>query len=441
MNLQNFAVHRLVAPTPVDISPERRSTYSLATAGNAGGRSSQRSQTADLFRTTPVNRSWGFGRGTPLDRPFIDQFIKTHRGDIRGQILEIKAAEYAGKYARPDSRIDILDIDPANVAANIIDDLQSAAKIENDSYDCVVLTQVLQLIPDVERAITTAARILRPSGVLLMTVPGITQTVATTDGEFLRSFFKPGLKRLLTAHFDSRKLLLQSHGNAGLAASFLMGITVEDAPPDLFSFDDPEYPIVLTARAVKPFSMPAELAWAPAVEHPEVSIIIPMFNVAGTIKETLFSVSRQSYGSFEILVVDDGSTDLSRNIVEDFARQSRGRITVLEHASNANCGLALSRNLAMEAARGEFLVFLDADDTIHPEKLAHDVHILRSRPEVAAVVGRALWWWDGAGEQDAYLDMTSRPCGPRHRSAGIFQCYLRDRGWRRGAVRSQLDGS
>jgi glycosyltransferase involved in cell wall biosynthesis len=63
----------------------------------------------------------------------------------------------------------------------------------------------------------------------------------------------------------------------------------------------------------------------------------------------------------------------------------------------------------MERARGEFIVFLDSDDTIHPEKLAHDLEILDADPNAAAVVGRALWWWAGAGERDAYLDIVLEP--------------------------------
>ena len=86
-----------------------------------------------------------------------------------------------------------------------------------------------------------------------------------------------------------------------------------------------------------------------------------------------------------------------------------GRVKVLAHSDGGNHGLAMTRNVGMAEARGEFIVFLDADDTIHPEKLAHDVAILDAEPEAAAVVGRALWWWDGAGERDAFLDAIVEP--------------------------------
>jgi peptidoglycan/xylan/chitin deacetylase (PgdA/CDA1 family)/SAM-dependent methyltransferase len=403
-NVRSYA-SRAAAASALDITPERRAIYSPRAAGAAAN---PPVSTAGLFRSTPVNRLWGFGQGVPLDRPFIRRFIETHRGDVRGRILEIKESEYSREYARPESRTDILDIDPENPRADIIDDLQTGATIPDETYDCVVLTQVLQLIPDPAKAIATVSRILRPGGVLLLTAPGITQTAATTEGEFFWSFFKPGLKQLLAGHFDDRKLLLAAHGNAGLAASFLMGMTAKDVPPELFADNDPEYPIVLTARAAKPLAVPPRLSW-PNGGQKRVSVIIPMFNAAGTIRETLFSVSRQSCHDYEVVVVDDGSTDGSRDIVEEIARGSGGRITVIEHAGGANRGLALSRDHGIRHASGEFVVFLDADDTIHPEKLAHDLEILTAHPQAAAVVGRALWWWDGAGEQEAHLDTIMEP--------------------------------
>ncbi|MCW2274669.1 glycosyltransferase [Rhodoblastus acidophilus] len=390
------------APLAVEISPERRSLFSPLPAHEFRSLS-ENDKTP--FRTAPIGRWWGAERGRPLDRPFIEQFIRTHAGDIRGRVLEIQAPLYSGAWARPSANIDILDIDPENKLATVVDDLQSCASIADETYDCIVLTQVIQQVPDVVSTIKSLARILRPGGVLLVTASAITQAIQISGLDFHHSFFRSGLKRLLSPYFDCPRLLTTSHGNLAIATSFLMGLAVEDVPPDLFSVDDSEYPIVVTARAMKPLPVPDEITWSDAPEAPRVSVIIPMHNAERTIKETLFSVARQSFDSFEILVVDDGSTDGSRRIAEELASRSKGRITVLQHPGGVNRGLSLTRNVAMARARGEFLVFLDSDDTIHPEKLAHDVAILDANPDVAAVVGRAIWWWDGEGEQDAYIDV------------------------------------
>lgn len=424
-NINAYATRRMGGPSPLELTASRRQIYLRP---QSSGKKSAQLSSADFFRTTPVNRLWGQEQGKALDRPFIEKFMATHAGDVYGRILEIKSPEYAQKYARPDGEIDILDIDSENRDATIIDDLQEASKIADESYDCIILTQVLQFIPNVERAVATVARILRPGGVLLLSAPGITQTVDSRDGAFLWSFFGPGLKLLLSRQFDAKKLVLEAHGNAGLAASFLMGLPVEAVPSDLFAVHDPEYPIVLTARAVKPLPVPEELSWMPACETPEVSIIIPMFNAAGTIKETLFSVTRQRHDSWEVIIVDDGSSDNSRAVVERIAEASRGRVTIIEHAGNENRGLALSRDLGMARARGEFLVFLDADDTIHPDKLRHDVDILRRHSRAAAVVGRTLWWWDGAGERDADIDMIFEPVDRLVEPPVFFEITFRESG-------------
>ena len=364
---------------------------------------------ASLFRVTPINRDWGWLKGTPLDRPFIADFVKTHAGDIRGRVLEVKEPEYASLYASPGSQVDILDLDPNNKQANIIDDLQYCSKIPDNTYDCIVLTQVLQLVPDIDKALSTVARILRPGGVLLITVCGITQSGHGEEGAFHWAFFPAGLRHALARYFDPRKLVVTSHGNAGLAASFLMGLTAQQVPPDVRAVNDPEYAIVVAGRAVKAAPVPTQLVWPKAAERPDISVIIPMYNAAATIVEALHSVTLQTHGSYEILIVDDGSTDGSGAIVTEIAHASGGVVTVLEHPGHANRGLSETRNLAMRHARGAFLVFLDADDTIHPEKFAHDLAILHAHPQAAAVVGRALWWWDGDDVQNATLDPIFAP--------------------------------
>jgi peptidoglycan/xylan/chitin deacetylase (PgdA/CDA1 family) len=423
-NYRDFFLHTLRPPaqhateSPVSLRQPSPDDSRLVPQTFRGG---------DLFRSSPINRDWGFYRGTALDRPFIDEFVRTHQGDLFGRAIEIKEPEYFNKFARPGAKIDILDIDPENSSADIIDDLQTAAKIADNTYDCVILTQVLQLIPDYQAALATVARILRPGGVLLVTVCGITQGVLTVEGAFHWSFFQPGLKRALSPHFDTRKTVLHSHGNVGLAASFLMGLTTDDVPSDLWSVKDPEYPIVVTARAVKPYTVPAEIAWLPAVSKPRITVIIPLFNAEATIKETLDSVSRQTLQDYEIIVVDDGSTDASRKVVDELAGKSSGRITVLEHAGNVNRGLSLSRNLALAHATGEMIVFLDSDDTIHPSKFEHDVSILEAHPEAAAVVGRTLWWWDGEENEEARMDEVLRPADRVVHPPEFFEAYYQTR--------------
>ena len=100
---------------------------------------------------------------------------------------------------------------------------------------------------------------------------------------------------------------------------------------------------------------------------PRISVIMPVFNAAGFLKETIASVQAQSLDDWELLAVEDGSTDDSAAILAQLAAADP-RIQVLTTGGNRGAGAA--RNLAMTMARGRYLAFLDADDLWHPDKLA-----------------------------------------------------------------------
>ena len=108
-----------------------------------------------------------------------------------------------------------------------------------------------------------------------------------------------------------------------------------------------------------------------------VSVIIPAYNQADFLGAAIQSVLAQTYPNFEIVVVDDASTDLSIEVVKQF---DDPRIKLLMHEENR--GLPASRNTGMRASLGEFIAFLDADDIFHPEKLESHVAFLDNNPDV-----------------------------------------------------------
>lgn len=109
---------------------------------------------------------------------------------------------------------------------------------------------------------------------------------------------------------------------------------------------------------------------------PLVSVVIPAYNAARYLTGSIPSVLAQTWADFELIVVNDGSTDATEACVESF-RDDRIRLV-----SQANRGLAGARNGGIRAARGEFIAFLDADDLWHPEKLARHVAHLQLQPSV-----------------------------------------------------------
>jgi hypothetical protein len=104
----------------------------------------------DLRRQIPVSRDFGFDRGLPIDRYYIESFLEKYAADIRGRVLEIGANTFTTRFGRDHvTQSDVLHVNNNNPVATIVGDLASADHIPSDLFDCVILTQTLQLIYDV----------------------------------------------------------------------------------------------------------------------------------------------------------------------------------------------------------------------------------------------------------------------------------------------------
>jgi glycosyltransferase involved in cell wall biosynthesis len=125
---------------------------------------------------------------------------------------------------------------------------------------------------------------------------------------------------------------------------------------------------------------------------PLVSVVMPFLDGIRFLPEAIDSVVTQTYPEWELLLVDDGSTDGSSALARDFARGRPDRIRYFEHAGHANRGKSTSRNLGIAQARGELLAFLDADDVFLPDKLSRQVGLLRDHPDVVMVYGSTEYW-------------------------------------------------
>ena len=126
-------------------------------------------------------------------------------------------------------------------------------------------------------------------------------------------------------------------------------------------------------------------------DAPTVSVILPFFNETRFLDGAVETVRDQTISDWELLLVDDGSTDGSSEIAEGHARTDPERVTVVMHPGKANHGLPASRNLGLAHARGTFVAFVDADDRWAPEKLARQIAILETSPDVVMTCG-AIWY-------------------------------------------------
>ena len=212
-----------------------------------------------LRRLDPVSREYGFDRGTPVDRYYIDRFLAKWGGtdgDIRGRVIEIGDDRYTRKFAGDDplrvQQVDILDVDAGNPRATVVADLASPLDMP-DGFDCVICTQTLLLIYDVRAAVESLHRLLVPGGVALVTVPGISRicrSEAERFGDQWR-FTTQSLARLLGETFGSENVGVEAYGNVLSATAFLYGLAAEELRPEELDHRDPDYEVVVAARAIR----------------------------------------------------------------------------------------------------------------------------------------------------------------------------------------------
>jgi len=209
-----------------------------------------------LRRVLPISREFGYFRGLPIDRYYIEGFIVANAPDIMGRVLEIGDDIYTQRFG--DDRVtksDVLDLMEGNEKATIVGDLASADHILSDSFDCIILVQTLQYIFDLRAALKTLFRILKPGGVALVTVPGISKT-SPYHGEgwpyyWHWSFSSISVQRLFEEIFLAKNVRVYSYGNVLTAMAFLQGLATEELRQKEMDHYDPAYPVTITIRAVK----------------------------------------------------------------------------------------------------------------------------------------------------------------------------------------------
>ncbi|HEX2045481.1 MAG TPA: methyltransferase domain-containing protein [Gaiellaceae bacterium] len=207
----------------------------------------------NLRRLRPFSDRYGFDRGLPVDRFYIEGFLARHSGDVRGRVLEVKDAAYTRRFGGDAvTASEVLDIDPANVEATLVADLCEPDSLPAGAFDCFLLTQTLQLLPDVERGLGNAWRGLSPGGVLLLTVP----TVARVDRhlseiDFWR-FTPRGLREALDRSCPGAEAVVEGFGNLVAAIAFLAGLAARELRAEELAHADPYFPVLAAARVRKP---------------------------------------------------------------------------------------------------------------------------------------------------------------------------------------------
>jgi glycosyltransferase involved in cell wall biosynthesis len=147
---------------------------------------------------------------------------------------------------------------------------------------------------------------------------------------------------------------------------------------------------------------------------PAISIVVPFWNVRPFLGDAVESVLAQTFRGWELLLVDDGSSDGSTDLARRYVDRNPDQIWQLQHETHGHRGRAVSRNLGVRHARGRYVAFLDADDTWFPAKLERQLAILEAEPDAAMVCGPVLMWhsWSGKPEDRDRDRIAELPVGP-----------------------------
>lgn len=207
-----------------------------------------------LGRLDPISRVFGLDRGLPVDRYYSEVFLRRRSADICGRVLEIGDPGYTCRFGGEDvTSSDVLHAVPGNPQATLVGDLATGRGIPEDAFDCIILTHTFNVIYDVPEAIANCYAALKPGGVLLVTIPGISQ-ISRFDmdrwGDYWR-FTDASARRVFGDVFGPENVTVETHGNVMAACAFLHGLAADELKQEKLDYHDPDYQVLITVRAVK----------------------------------------------------------------------------------------------------------------------------------------------------------------------------------------------
>lgn len=202
------------------------------------------------FGINPLSEQWGMDRGLPIHRYYVAQFLNAHRADIRGICLEFEDRVYADWFGGPAlTRVEVLHADRHNPKATIVADLTKPNQLASDQFDCIICTHVLHLIPEPQQFVRELFRLIKPHGVLLLTVPHVSMCDPRV-GERWR-FTCEGLRQILTCVFGETHVSVEAFGNSLTAAGEIRGLVANEFRRAELNRHDERFAVEICARAVK----------------------------------------------------------------------------------------------------------------------------------------------------------------------------------------------
>jgi FkbM family methyltransferase len=206
------------------------------------------------IQVDPVSRVFGLDRGQPIDRYYIEKFLEACSGHIRGRALEVADDAYIRRFGGDRvNKIDILHAPPGSKRATVVADISQNGSLPPEAFDCIILTQTLHCMYDIRTAIANACQALKPGGVLLATLPGISQ-ISRYDmdrwGDYWR-FTTLSARSLFEKCFSPGTVHVESHGNVRTATAFLQGLSAGELSRAELDHVDHDFELLITVSAHK----------------------------------------------------------------------------------------------------------------------------------------------------------------------------------------------
>lgn len=201
-------------------------------------------------RLQPLSNKFGYDRGKPIDRYYIEKFLEENKKYISGRCLEIVDNAYTVKFGgKKVTKSDVLDNNPKNFEADIHGDLKNLTMVKENTYDCIILTQVLGLIDNYEAAVRECKRILKPGGAIIFTSGCFSPTFDINQNYW--RFTSASVKYIFGKFFNKNKLFVKTYGNVLVGQCFWVGLAQEELSKKELEYNDPRYPCIVVARAIK----------------------------------------------------------------------------------------------------------------------------------------------------------------------------------------------
>jgi SAM-dependent methyltransferase len=212
----------------------------------------RRARWGNLKRVEPFSDNYGYDRGGCLDRVLIEAFLEKNRRHIRGVVLEVGSDRYVRRFGQDVTVVDVLDDKPDNANATIVADLSSPDALAGRSFDCIVLTQVLQYTPDPVAAMSNILNALAPDGHALITVPMVQRVAPSVEGPDYWRFTSDGLERLIELATPDAEADVRPAGNLVTSVASLFGLGGWDVDTDVLGADDSRFGSIVCATVRYP---------------------------------------------------------------------------------------------------------------------------------------------------------------------------------------------